>query len=353
MDFSTIGDDFPYISGFLFCLAVALVSHGTGALYGSISPLIWAIVYGILIANLIRAPRSLVPGINFCANQLLKGTIAVMGLVISTTTLFQVYLGVINAILITFITLFFCLRLGRIMGLSDRLTTLIGIGMSICGSSAIAATAAKMEAVEEEIEIAIGCTTFFSLVSAFTYPLLFVFTFLNQWLKGDLNTYTLWVGCSIPDTSYVISAAGVLGFDNIGLALIIKLFRIFMISPAIVFLWHYLKWNENEASKRPATGFVLPIYGIIFIVNIFLGTFLETNATKLGLMGSFWIGIQDVFRKMILPFFLTTALAGVGSKLNIRNVLRIGARPLALAAILTFIVGLLALVLTIAVSWLM
>jgi uncharacterized integral membrane protein (TIGR00698 family) len=346
---STIGDKVPFVPGFLYCLVIALVSHATEAIYEPISSLFWAIVYGILIVNVFQIPKRLVPGINFCANQLVEGTVALMGLVVSTTTLLQVGCGILNIILIIFITLFFCLQLGKKMGLSDRLTALMGAGMSICGSHAVVEAAVKLDAKEDEIRIALDCTNFFSIVSMFTYPLFFAFTSLNQWLLGDFNAYALWIGFSVPEIPHVIAAAGVLGFDYIGPALVIKMLRVLMISPAIFLLYHLLNWNEKVASKGPTSRFVLPTYSIIFIINIFLCTFMETNSVKLGL-GSLWIGLQDVLTKAILPLFLTTSLVGVGSRLNIRNVLRIGARPLTLAALVTFMVGFLSLVLTITTS---
>lgn len=349
MEIFNVGDGLSYVPGFLYCLSITIVSLVTWAFYRSLSPIILSVAYGILIVNIVGASENLVPGINFCANHLMEWTVAMMGLVNSAITINLFAGGILNAILIVFSTLFLSLRLSKKLGLSEKLTALIGIGISVCGASSIATSATRIDADEQEINTAIECVEIFSLSSLFIYLFLFIVPCVRQYLKWNMNGYALWVGSGVSETSHAIAAAGAIGFEIIGSALLVKLLRMFMIGPALLFLCHH--WNEKGDPKAPTT-FVMPVYVLVFIGNTIICGFLDANLVHLGLLGFFWSKIKSALAKIVLPIFLTMSLAGVGSKMNIRRILRIRVKPMVLAAILSFFIGFLALILTAMTSFL-
>jgi uncharacterized integral membrane protein (TIGR00698 family) len=335
------------VPGIIYCVVIAIFSYATWFMWKPISSLMWAFIYSILISNIIQPPKNLAAGINFCSSRLLKGTIAVLGLVTSAVIWFQVGVGVLNALLVIAFSFFFSLWLGRKMGLNDRLSTLIGVGTSICGASAIAAMAPAIGAKEEEIGLAIAGITLFGIISMFLYPFLFLNTAIHQWLLQNLNVYAVWVGSGVHETAQVIAAASVLGQDVVRPAMLIKSIRIFMIGP-VVLLASYIFNKSGVDKERNNARLVLPIFGIIFIVNSILSALLDAYLPQAALQ--VWLSLKAELGGKILPFLLAVSFAGVGSKVNFGRIIKLGTKPFTVSALMAILAGLLALTLAVFIA---
>lgn len=332
------------VPGILYCITIAVFSYITWQLWKPISSLMWSFIYSILISNIINIPEGLTPGINFCSRRLLRGTIAALGLVTSALIWFQVGIGVLNALVIIAFSLFFGLWLGRKMGLSDSLSTLIGVGTSICGASAIAAMAPAIKAKEEEIGLAIAGITLFGLLSMFLYPFLFLNTSVYDWLLQNINVYAVWVGSGVHETAQVIAAAGALGQDAMKSAMLIKSVRIFMIGP-VVLLASYLFRRFESKDENEKTKIVVPVFGVIFIVNSIISAILDSYLPLSGL--GMWTGFKSLLGGKALPFLLAIAFVGVGSKVRFSSIAKLGAKPFAVAALMAVLAGVISLILAI------
>jgi len=89
--------------GIIYCASIAAASLSSYLLVKqafslSISTLMWAFIYSILLANLVPLPESCRPGIEFCANSFLKGLIASQGLVTNALIWVTVGPGIVNAL---------------------------------------------------------------------------------------------------------------------------------------------------------------------------------------------------------------------------------------------------------------
>ena len=337
-----------YIPGVLYCVVIAALSFATWRFYKPVSCLMWSFVYGIAAANVVELPERLVPGVRFCSSRLLKTTIAILGLVTSAVIWLRVGVGVINALVVIVFSFFFSLWLGRRLGLSDRLSMLIGVGTSICGASAIAATAPAIEAKEEEIGLAIAGITLFGLISMLLYPFLFTNTVVNQWLMRNLNVYAVWVGSGVHETAQVIAAAGMLGQDVIQPAMLIKSIRIFMIGPAVLTATYI--FNRQGGKGARGSGFVVPLFGVLFIINSVLSAVLDSSVSQLAFVGFDWPWVKSMLSGYVVPFLLAVAFAGVGSKVRFKSILSLGAKPFAVAALMAVLAGVLALALAVLVA---
>jgi len=91
--------------------------------------------------------------------------------------------------------------LGRRFGLSSALSTLIGIGTSVCGASAIAATGPAINAKEEEMGLSLACVTLFGLGAMFLYPFLYDSTIVGAWLGHNDLAFGVWAGTGIHETA--------------------------------------------------------------------------------------------------------------------------------------------------------
>lgn len=335
------------IPGVAYCLVIAVISYATWGLFKPISSLMWAFIFSIIAVNLIGLREGLRDGVSFCSGNLLKATIATMGLVTSASIWLEVGVGVINALVVIVVSFFFSTWLGKRLGISPRLATLIGVGTSICGASAIAATAPAIGAKEEEIGLAVAGITLFGLISMFLYPYLFTSTPVGDWMLNNLNVYAVWVGSGVHETAQVLAAAGSMGTDVIRPAMLIKSVRIFMIGPAVLTATYLMRAQGLGTGKK--TKLVLPLFGVLFIVNSLLGTFLDSTL-KIGAASLGWSWLKDQLSGGLLKFSLATAFAGVGSKVRFSSISKLGAKSFVFAALMAVTAGTLALIMAVVMA---
>ena len=127
------------------------------------SPILITVMLGLLVRNGIGLPRSYEQGLRLCVKRILRVGVALLGLRLSITavgtiglTALPIVIGCIVAALLV------VTRLSRLVGLSPRLGSLIAVGTSICGVSAIVATAPVIQADEEEVSYSVAVITLFS-----------------------------------------------------------------------------------------------------------------------------------------------------------------------------------------------
>lgn len=90
------------------------------------------------------------------------------------------------------------------MHIPANISILVGVGSSICGGSAVAATAPVIEASDEEVAQAISVIFFFNVIAALTFPL------LGRMAGFDTASgegFGIFAGTAINDTSSVTAAA--------------------------------------------------------------------------------------------------------------------------------------------------
>ena len=148
---------------------------------GIFSPMILAVIVGIVFANLVGLPANTRAGIAFCQRTLLRFAIVLLGFQLTVTQLGAIGLGgvaiVASSLLATFC---FTLGLGRLLGVERKLTELIAAGTSICGASAIVATNAVTGASDEDVAYAVASVTLFGTIAMLGYPLLAITTGLHH-----------------------------------------------------------------------------------------------------------------------------------------------------------------------------
>jgi uncharacterized integral membrane protein (TIGR00698 family) len=273
-----------------------------------------AIVLGVLIRNLWGLAEACKPGVSFAVKRLLRVGIALLGAQLSlgqvlrtgATAVFVVATCIVLAILVV---RFLSIR----MGLSDRLGTLLAVGTSICGVSAIVATAPAIEAKQEETSMAVATITVFGLLAVVVYPLLGRAFGLSDVVFGT------WAGTAVNDTSQVI-AAGLIYSQTAGeVATVVKLTRNLFMAPVIVVLssWYLrrgqgsgIRGQKGISLKSAVPGFVLGFVAMAVLNS--LGIF-PPMALDLIRTASSWL--------------IVVALAGVGLETNLASLKAIGFRP--------------------------
>jgi uncharacterized integral membrane protein (TIGR00698 family) len=316
-----------------------MASFAIWGIYKPVSPMMWAFVIGIAVANTIGLRGTLKTGVGFCSGQLLRFGVAVLGFVTSALIWTRVGVGVVAAFIVIAASLALSLWLGARLGLDRRLASLIGVGTAICGASAIAALTPAIDAKEEESGLAVSGITLFGLVSMFLYPFLFLNTPVNGLLGGSLDAYAVWVGAGVHETAQVIAAAGAVDASVVQAAMLVKSVRIFMIGPVVFLLAWYCSRREGTGGRA---SFTVPLFAVAFTIGSIVCAFLDLNAASLLGAGIDWVAVKGYLSGTILPFTFATAFAGVGSKVSFSSILRLGARPILLAATVALTAGLLA-----------
>jgi uncharacterized integral membrane protein (TIGR00698 family) len=137
------------------------------------SPMILAIVIGMVFHNIVGTPSLARPGIAFSLRRLLRAAIILLGFQLTATQIASVGPRGLFIVAISLTATFgFTVWTGRALGVGQKLTELIAAGTSICGASAIIATNTITEAHDEDVAYAIACVTVFGSIAMFAYPLL-------------------------------------------------------------------------------------------------------------------------------------------------------------------------------------
>ena len=140
--------------------------------FPNIEYVLWAIMIGLIIANTVGVPRTFAAGVD-TYEFWLKAGIVLLG---SRFLLGDVlHLGGISLVLVVIaitLSLTFMHLLGRAFKLKPKLTSLLAVGSSICGVSAIIAAKPAIDAEDEDASYAIAAILALGAISLFAFPLI-------------------------------------------------------------------------------------------------------------------------------------------------------------------------------------
>jgi uncharacterized integral membrane protein (TIGR00698 family) len=222
-------------------------------------------------------------------------------------------------------TLVVCLTLayflGRRLGISGDLRTLIGVGTGICGASAIAAVSPTIRAKNPDIAYAISTIFLFNIVAVLTFPPLGHALHLSQ------HAFGLFAGTAVNDTSSVVAAAGTYGAHASQYAVVVKLTRTLMIIPICLGLAALVRRRDRAQADVHTEGEQSALRRALRLVPWFITAFvLVAAANTLGLIPA---ASHDSLQQAALTL-ITIALTAVGMSTDLAGLRRAGARPLLL-----------------------
>lgn len=290
---------------------------------------VFAILLGMLLA-FIRRPACLEPGISFSGKKILQYSIIFLGFGLNIMTVLRVGGQSVAVMLCTIaVSLLTAYLMGRALKVSANTSVLIGVGTSICGGSAIAATAPVIDADDREVAYSISTIFLFNIAAVFLFPALG-----RLWGMTDTG-FGVWAGTAINDTSSVV-AAGYSFSDAAGeMATIVKLTRTLMIIPITLLLAF---WRTRQAKRSGAAGG--GIYSLKKIFPWFVLGFLATavlNSTGL-LPEAVSQALNEAGK-----FGIIVAMAGIGLNTNMKSLFKNGVRPIALGLACWFAVSVVSL----------
>ena len=322
--------------GLLMCFIIAVPAWLLGRAIPVIGGPVFGILFGIIIA-LLNRPESMEAGIKFTSKKILQWSIILLGFEMNLFNVIKVggqsLLVMLFTLSASFITAYI---VGRALKIDGKTTCLIGVGTSICGGSAIAATAPVIRADDEEVAQAISTIFLFNIIAVFIFPAL-------GHLIGLSDTgFGMWAGTAINDTSSVVaagaswsSAAG----NNTALAFatIVKLTRTLMIVPITLVLAVYttrkmMKQGTDAGDSTYSIKKIFPWFVLGFVLTAIIATFVPLPE---GLPGTL---------VMIGKFMIVMAMTAIGLNTNLKKLLTNGLKPICLGLCCWFVVAVVSLV---------
>jgi uncharacterized integral membrane protein (TIGR00698 family) len=286
--------------------------------FPNIEYVLWAILIGLAIANTIGVPKLFQAGVNTYEFWLKLG-IVLLGARFVVADVLKLG-GISLALVVIEITLSLALMtyLGRLFKLKPKLTSLLAIGSSICGVSAIIAAKGAIDADDEDASFAMAAILALGALALFTFPA------IAHGLHMNDVSYGLWAGLGVDNTAEA-TAAGALYSDAAGkVAVLAKTARNAMIG--FVVLGYAIYWagkGQAEAVTNKAAFLwkKFPKFVLGFLLMSLLVGFHAFNKAQIGSLGNLskW------------AFLLT--FAGVGLRTNVRDMSKQGLRPFIVGAL--------------------
>ena len=307
-----------------------------------ISAIMMAIVIGMIVANTIALPGTIQNGLRFCASTILRIGIMLLGIRLSLLGAGRFTVValpfVVVAIAIGLTTVRF---LGRRLSLSRQLSGLIAVGTSICGCTAIVATAPLIGAKDAEVSYAVACITLFGLAAMFIYPVLGHSIFADQPALAGL-----FLGTSIHETAQVAGAGMMYEAQYnapvaLDIATVTKLVRnlcMIAVIPLVGILYGEAQ-SENMQGSRPKWWTMVPWFIIGFAMMSALRTVGDLGDRAFGFLdASQWDAMIGIIRAMAERCLLI-AMAAVGLTSMFAGIREIGLRPFALGLFAAALIG--------------
>ena len=318
------------IKGMLLGLAIAVPAWFLGKLFPIVGGAVIAILAGMVVTMLLKDKSAFDAGIKFTSKKILQWAVILLGFGLDLNVIVQTGMQSLPIILCTIATsLILSFVLCRVMKIPGKIATLVGVGSSICGGSAIAATAPCIDADDEEVAQAISVIFFFNVLAAIFFPTLGGILGFST-VSGE--AFGIFAGTAINDTSSVTAAASTwdslynLGSATLDKAVTVKLTRTLAIIPITLVLAFVRMNNEKKngtEGKKVDFKSIFPMFILYFIA----ASIITTICVSCGISSSVFSPV-----KTLSKFFIVWAMAAVGLNTNIVKLVKTGGKPLALGA---------------------
>ena len=334
--------------GLALCLVLAVPSWILGKLAPVIGGPVIAILLGMIVTLFFKEKKSFEPGIKFTSKKILQWAVVLLGFGLDLTVVLDTGKQSLPIIICTIaVSLIIAFLLHKAMKIPSNISTLVGVGSSICGGSAIAATAPVIDADDEEVAQAISVIFFYNVLAAVIFPVMGSFIGFDT---GSGEAFGIFAGTAVNDTSSVTAAASTwdsmwgLGTATLDKAVTVKLTRTLAIIP-ITLVLALMKGRKAKAAGGAANGVSGEAAGettgettgggkvslkkiFPFFILYFIAASLITTVTVMaGADASVFAPVKDLSK-----FFIILAMAAIGLNTDIVKLVKTGGKPLALGA---------------------
>ena len=309
--------------GIGLCFVIAIICHLLGKQFPIIGGPVFAIISGMIITLFMKDKTAVESGVKFTSKKILQYAVILLGFGLNLQVIVQTGKQSLPIIICTITTsLVIAFALHKLMHIPGKISTLVGVGSSICGGSAIAATAPVIDADDEEVAQAISVIFFFNVLAAVLFPA------FGSWLGFDQTSgeaFGVFAGTAINDTSSVTAAASTwdsmynLGNATLDKAVTVKLTRTLAIIPITLVLALFRMKKEKGSNAKVSIKQVFPFF-ILFFIG---ASVITTVATFCGVPTGFFAPFKDLSK-----FFIIMAMAAIGLNTDIVKLVKTGGKPI-------------------------
>jgi uncharacterized integral membrane protein (TIGR00698 family) len=329
--------------GFALALAVAAVATVVGQYVPLIGSAVPGAVIGAVIAIAAKPGTRFAPGVKWASTFVLQCSVVLLGAQLSIAEAARVGLSSLPVMLGTLASCLAAAWLyGRLLGVPGDLRTLIGVGTGICGGSAIAAVSPVIEAASTDVAYAISTIFLFNIAAVLVFPL------LGHALGMSQQSFGLFAGTAVNDTSSVVATATTYGTAATSHAVVVKLVRTLMIIPICLGLATLTARKQQRpaittaraaaardgasagAPACPPPARTSPRRAAKLVPWFLIGFVLVAAVNSCGIIPA---GAHAPLEHASV-FLVSVALSAIGLSTNVATLRKAGIRPLLLGALL-------------------
>jgi len=305
--------------GIGLCLVIALPAWFLGEMVPVVGGPVFSILIGMILTLFLKDKARFASGISFTSKKILQYAVVLLGFGMNLSVIAETGLQSLPIILSTIsVSLIISFGVYKATKIPAKVSTLIGVGSSICGGSAIAATAPVIGANDEEIAQSISVVFLFNVVAALIFPTLGGMLGLSDYGFG------LFAGTAVNDTSSVTAAASawdsIHGSDVLNVATIVKLTRTLAIIPITLALAFYrLKKEKDTPGAKVRIKKIFPMFILYFVI----ASLITTVCAWAGIPGSIFAPL-----KTLSKFLIVMAMAAIGLHTHILKLVKNGGEPI-------------------------
>ena len=287
-----------------------------------------SILFGMLIALFWSDKGKAAAGIKWTSKIILQTAVVLLGFGLNLGVIFETGKQSLPIIVCTIgISLLLAWALHKALRVPSDTAILVGVGSSICGGSAIAATAPVIGADDNEVAQSISVIFFFNVLAAIFFPM------LGSAIGFDTSAgdaFGIFAGTAINDTSSVTAAASTwdsmwnLGSETLHKAVTVKLTRTLAIIP-ITLMLAVARAKKSAKDSGKAEGFSLKRAFPMFILYFVIASVITTVCIQAGMDADVFAPLKDLSK-----FFIIMAMAAIGLNSNVVQLVKSGGRPLLL-----------------------
>jgi len=318
------------LKGILVCILIAVPSWLIGKQVPVIGGAVIAILAGMVITLFWNDKKSADPGIKWTSKIILQAAVVLLGFGMNLNVVLQTGKQSLPIIVCTISTsLIIAWALHKVMRIPGNISTLVGVGSSICGGSAIAATAPVIDADDDEVAQAISVIFFFNVLAAIFFPM---FGHAIGFSTNSGEAFGIFAGTAVNDTSSVTAAASTwdsmwnLGSQTLDKAVTVKLTRTLAIIP-ITLVLALVRAGKAQKSGEHAEGFSFKRAFPMFLLYFIIASVITTILTSVGVSASVFTPLKELSK-----FFIVMAMAAIGLNSNVVKLIKSGGKPIILGA---------------------
>ena len=310
--------------GILLCLAIAIPYWFIGTAFTIIGGAVIAILAGMVLTLIIKNKGVLDSGIKFTSKKVLQWAVILLGFGMDLNVVLETGKQSLPIIICTIgISLIMAFLINKFIKMPAKVATLIGVGSSICGGSAIAATAPVIDADEEEVAQSISVIFLFNVLAALLFPS------FGQLIGFDTTSgeaFGIFAGTAVNDMSSVTATASTwdgmfnLGTATLDKAVTVKMTRTLAIIPiTLVLAFARAKKQKSNNAGKINIKKIFPFF-ILFFIG---ASIITTIAVSCGVNADLFDPL-----KTLSKFLIVMAMAAIGMNTNIVKLVKSGAKPI-------------------------